>query len=195
MPYFAAGRVVTVTPDEASTIAATGDVEIAMSKGTALDVMDIDGALFCALHALASERAPRELRLFTEHWTTSDGGRSCMVAGDHADLLVGDALEAALVAVEALLLECRTHPEAIAAILEAADLPHGMDADSAHADLYEAAHRAAPKTVAEANAAFKAAYAGDHLSATSLHAWLTAFATSLRCARAAGEAVVHVAFF
>jgi len=195
MPYFAAGRVVTVTPDEARAIAGTGDMHAVLSKHAAIDVLDIDGALFCALRALASERAPRELRLFIEHWTSSDDGRSRMVGGDHADLLAGAELESALAAVEAILLECRENAGAIAAILEAADLPHGMDAESAEAELYEAASRAAPQTLAEANAAFKAAYPGDHLSAAALHAWLEGFATALRCARSAGEVVVHLAVF
>jgi hypothetical protein len=70
-----------------------------------------------------------------------------------------------------------------------------MDAESAEAELYEAASRAAPKTLVEANAAFNAAYPGDHLSAAALYAWLTAFATSLRHARSAGEVVVHFAIF
>ncbi len=195
MPYFAAGRVVTVTPDEARTIAATGDVEIALSKHAGLDVMDIDGALFCALQALASERAPQALGLFTRHWTSGDGGRSRMIGGDHADLLAGDALDSALLAVDALLLECRTHPARIAALLEAADLPHGMDAETAEDDLREVASSPAPATVAEANAAFKAAYPGDHLPAAALHAWLVAFATSMRHACAAGDVVAHVVIF
>lgn len=65
-----------------------------------------------------------------------------------------------------------------------------MDAESAEAELSEAA-----KTLVDANAAFKAAYPGDHLSAGSLYAWLVAFATSLRLARAAGDVVVHFVIF
>lgn len=195
MPYFAAGRVVTVTPEEARATAGTNIVDIAMSKGAALDVMDIDGALLRALYALASEKAPHALRLFIDHWTTGSDGRRYMIAGDHANVLSGDALDAALAATEALLLDCMTNPEAIAATLEAADLPHGMDAESASADLYEAASRAAPKTVAEANAAFDAAYAGDHLSAKSLYAWLAAFAATLRHARDAGESSCMLPLF
>jgi hypothetical protein len=195
MPYFAAGRVVIVTPEEAGAIADTGNLDIAFEREAGLTVVDIDGALFCALRALARARAPEALSLFTRHWAVSERGRNHLVEGDHADLLEGDTLARALAATDALLSECQAHPDRIAAILEAADLPHGMAADDAEAALRSIAGSPAPATVAEATEAFEADFATDHLSTIGLHAWLRAFAAWMRDAQATGQAVVHLAMF
>ncbi len=190
MSYTAAGSVSIVTLEQSRAIAETGEPH--SFQKSFFGFIDNDGALFAALRALALARAPDSLALFTRHWTVGARGRPYLIEGMHVDLLEGRALGLALTAMDALLLECGTSPGQIADILEAADLPHGLDAESASDELREAAAIPAATTPEAAATAFES-FPLDHLSASGLHAWLRAFAAWLRHAHETGQVALFIA--
>lgn len=189
MSYTAAGSVSTVTPEQARAIAETG--EPYSFRESHFGFTDHDGAMYTALRSLALARAPDPLALFIRHWAVGARGRSYLIEGMHFDFLEGRALELALTATDALLLECATRPELISDILEAADLPHGLDAESAADELRDAAATPAPSTPEAAATAFEE-YPLDHLSPGGLHAWLRAFAACLRHAHATSQVALFI---
>ena len=192
MSYTATSLLLVVEPEEARNISAGGDFNDAFNNGTALFVSDSDGALLCALRALAQSYAPGDLSLFARHWTTEAEGRAHLVEGRHADLLAGVELAGALAATQFLMRECAERPDRIATLLETV-LPQGEDADSLEEALREAAALPVAATLQESAGAVAAEIQYQYLPMSALHAWLRAFELRLIHAKSTDQVVVHLA--